>query len=114
MGPELKIAEMALMNVLAGAAAWRIGRALGGSRWTDAALGTCVSFFAIVVAVTAAAGFAGALTGHVLLAGAAAVFVASLAIPGRAITKSVPPRFSLLPLPVGFFLPSRRLLSRES
>jgi hypothetical protein len=112
MEPAMKIAALVLMNALAGVAAWRAGRALGGARWTDAALGACAAFFSLIVAVTAVAGFSGALTAPSLLCGAAIVFAASLAIPRRALTAPVPPRISLSPAPIGFFLSSRRPRSR--
>ena len=99
-----------LINVLAGAAAWRAGRWLGGGRWTDAVLGAGVAFFGMIVAAVAVLGFAGAVGPVWFLAAAAVMFVASLALPQG--ESPAAPRVTWRPAPVGFFLPSRRWRSR--
>jgi len=111
-----ELAVFAAVNLLMGVAAWRAGRALGGGLWTDAMLGAGVCFFAGVVAVSAVLGFAGALGWGWFLAAAALVCAGVFAVTralGADLTPPVVPHIPLRPIPAGFFLSSRRLLSQE-
>ncbi|MFA6448047.1 MAG: hypothetical protein WCX65_01145 [bacterium] len=112
MEPMLRIIILLLANALMAVAAWRAGRALGGSRWADVMLGAGVSFFAGVVAITASLGFAGALDWRWLLAAAFAVCAASFVVFRPKAPAPPAPAIPWRLAPVGFFLSSRCSLSR--
>ncbi|HOC91225.1 MAG TPA: hypothetical protein PKH33_02520 [bacterium] len=65
------------MNALAFSAAWRLGKA-GARGWLEAAIGTGVFFFALIVTLTAVLGFVGAAGKWPFATGAAVVWAVVL------------------------------------
>ena len=108
MGSLATVIKLLLPNAMMAVAAWRAGRALGGERWADVALGAGVSFFAGVTAITATLGFAGALEWQWLLAAAALVCAVSFILFRPTAPAPNVPRIPWRLTPVCFFLSSRR------